>query len=204
MPRGVKKENLPFKVCVICNRPFNWRKKWENCWDEVSTCSNSCNRQRRALKQQGNNHDFDDNSCDDDNIESLHEGLNNLSITENQGINTENKQKDIDNSSTDKPSTDTHTMIEDNITLSKSQMKKQRKKEKDVVNRTDDSNEDSKLCNTCNKTVDFLVRCRNNASREWKMVCNKCLDIHSKDSEDSDDGTKKRKTKRNANNKVPF
>lgn len=27
MPRGVKKENLPEKVCVTCNRPFTWRKK---------------------------------------------------------------------------------------------------------------------------------------------------------------------------------
>jgi len=47
MPRGVKKENLPTKVCVVCNRPFNWRKKWERCWDEVTTCSKSCNRKRR-------------------------------------------------------------------------------------------------------------------------------------------------------------
>jgi hypothetical protein len=21
------------KVCVSCNRPFNWRKKWERSWD---------------------------------------------------------------------------------------------------------------------------------------------------------------------------
>ena len=27
--RGVKKENLPSKICVVCNRPFTWRKKWE-------------------------------------------------------------------------------------------------------------------------------------------------------------------------------
>jgi len=49
--RGVKKENLPTKVCVTCNRPFTWRKKWESCWDEVSTCSKSCNAKRRASKQ---------------------------------------------------------------------------------------------------------------------------------------------------------
>jgi hypothetical protein len=51
MPRGVKKENLPSKVCVVCGRPFKWRKKWERCWDEVSTCSKSCNAQRRRAKQ---------------------------------------------------------------------------------------------------------------------------------------------------------
>jgi hypothetical protein len=50
MPRGVKKENLPSKMCVICNRPFNWRKKWERCWDEVTTCSKACNGARRQLK----------------------------------------------------------------------------------------------------------------------------------------------------------
>ena len=47
MPRGVKKENLPSKVCVTCGRPFTWRKKWERCWDEVTTCSKSCNAARR-------------------------------------------------------------------------------------------------------------------------------------------------------------
>ena len=51
MPRGVKKENLPTKVCVTCDRPFTWRKKWEKCWDEVSTCSKSCNAKRKKAKQ---------------------------------------------------------------------------------------------------------------------------------------------------------
>ncbi|KAG5185138.1 hypothetical protein JKP88DRAFT_138859, partial [Tribonema minus] len=50
MPRGVKKSDLPFKICTICNRPFNWRKKWESCWDEVTTCSKSCNSARRKVK----------------------------------------------------------------------------------------------------------------------------------------------------------
>ena len=40
MPRGVKKENLPVKTCVICNQTFNWRKKWEKDWDQITTCSN--------------------------------------------------------------------------------------------------------------------------------------------------------------------
>ena len=50
MPRGVKKENLPSKVCVTCGRPFTWRKKWERVWDEVTTCSKSCNRKRKLNK----------------------------------------------------------------------------------------------------------------------------------------------------------
>ncbi|KAJ1418017.1 hypothetical protein B484DRAFT_310044, partial [Ochromonadaceae sp. CCMP2298] len=47
MTRGVLKENLPQKMCVSCDRPFTWRKKWERCWDEVTTCSKSCNAARR-------------------------------------------------------------------------------------------------------------------------------------------------------------
>jgi hypothetical protein len=62
MPRGVKKENLPTKVCVTCNRPFTWRKKWEKCWDEVTTCSKSCNAARRKAKQDGKKDDTDADS----------------------------------------------------------------------------------------------------------------------------------------------
>jgi len=54
MSRGVKKENLPEKVCVTCGRPFTWRKKWERCWDEVTTCSKSCNAARRRGETRGN------------------------------------------------------------------------------------------------------------------------------------------------------
>lgn len=47
MPRGVKKENLPSKICEVCNRPFTWRKVWERCWDEVKTCSDRCKAERK-------------------------------------------------------------------------------------------------------------------------------------------------------------
>ena len=46
--KRVKKENLPEKVCVVCNRPFTWRKKWERSWDEVTCCSKSCNAKRKS------------------------------------------------------------------------------------------------------------------------------------------------------------
>ncbi len=44
--RGVRKENLPSKPCLVCGRPFTWRKKWEKVWDEVKYCSEGCRRQR--------------------------------------------------------------------------------------------------------------------------------------------------------------
>ncbi|MPR34414.1 DUF2256 domain-containing protein [Salmonirosea aquatica] len=41
-----KKSDLPTKVCPTCGRPFAWRKKWENCWEEVKYCSVRCRRVR--------------------------------------------------------------------------------------------------------------------------------------------------------------
>ena len=36
------KENLPTKICVVCKRPFQYRKKWKKVWDEVKYCSKKC------------------------------------------------------------------------------------------------------------------------------------------------------------------
>jgi hypothetical protein len=66
MTHGVKKENLPSKMCVTCNRPFTWRKKWERCWDEVTTCSKGCNAKRRALAKKDGRDASDDHGDDDD------------------------------------------------------------------------------------------------------------------------------------------
>ncbi|AWG21212.1 MULTISPECIES: DUF2256 domain-containing protein [Flavobacterium] len=40
--KGVKKADLPDKICVVCQRPFSWRKKWEKNWDAVKYCSERC------------------------------------------------------------------------------------------------------------------------------------------------------------------
>lgn len=44
--RGVKKYDLPNKICMVCHRPFSWRKKWEKVWDEVKFCSNACRKKK--------------------------------------------------------------------------------------------------------------------------------------------------------------
>lgn len=46
MPKGIKKQNLPKKVCPVCERPFTWRKKWERVWDNVKYCSEKCKKQK--------------------------------------------------------------------------------------------------------------------------------------------------------------
>lgn len=42
-----RKGQLPTKVCAGCGRPFEWRKKWARCWDEVRYCSERCRRASR-------------------------------------------------------------------------------------------------------------------------------------------------------------
>jgi hypothetical protein len=39
-------ENRPTKICPVCERPFQWRRKWRDVWDEVRYCSERCRRQR--------------------------------------------------------------------------------------------------------------------------------------------------------------
>jgi hypothetical protein len=47
--RGVSKQNLPAKVCLVCGRPFSWRKRWERVWEDVKYCSDRCRAKRKAL-----------------------------------------------------------------------------------------------------------------------------------------------------------
>jgi hypothetical protein len=51
MPRQRLKSDLPTKICPVCQRPFTWRKKWEDCWDEVKYCSERCRRHRSQSDQ---------------------------------------------------------------------------------------------------------------------------------------------------------
>ena len=48
-----RKENLPEKVCAACGRPFKWRRKWKDVWDEVRFCSDACRtgRRQRAIER---------------------------------------------------------------------------------------------------------------------------------------------------------
>lgn len=51
--KGVKKTDLPQKICKTCQRNFIWRKKWEINWDSVLYCSEKC----RKLKLKTINND---------------------------------------------------------------------------------------------------------------------------------------------------
>jgi hypothetical protein len=42
-----KKQNLSEKKCLVCGRPFVWRKKWQRVWEEVKYCSDKCRMNKR-------------------------------------------------------------------------------------------------------------------------------------------------------------
>ncbi|QJU59346.1 DUF2256 domain-containing protein [Sphingomonas sp. AP4-R1] len=44
------KLTLPSKECVVCRRPFAWRKKWSRDWAQVKFCSDHC---RESAKRTG-------------------------------------------------------------------------------------------------------------------------------------------------------
>ncbi len=50
--KGIKKQNLPNKICIGCNKPFTWRKKWEKNWNEVKYCSDQCRMQRKQKQNE--------------------------------------------------------------------------------------------------------------------------------------------------------
>ncbi|MBM4224395.1 MAG: DUF2256 domain-containing protein [Gammaproteobacteria bacterium] len=54
MARMRRKDELPTKPCVVCGRPFVWRKKWARDWANVKYCSERCGAApRRAMLQRG-------------------------------------------------------------------------------------------------------------------------------------------------------
>jgi hypothetical protein len=54
MPKGnPNKSYLPSKLCIVCSRPFTWRKKWAKNWNEVKYCSDKCRGSKPPLTPKG-------------------------------------------------------------------------------------------------------------------------------------------------------
>ena len=49
------KSKLPSKLCCVCLRYFNWRKKWERDWDNVKYCSKKCQQNKKKKITLSNN-----------------------------------------------------------------------------------------------------------------------------------------------------
>ncbi|MGC8697424.1 MAG: DUF2256 domain-containing protein [Halothiobacillus sp.] len=46
--RSNDKAQLPQKICLVCQRPFTWRKKWAKDWEQVKYCSDACRARSKA------------------------------------------------------------------------------------------------------------------------------------------------------------
>lgn len=47
----------PTKICAVCGRPFQWRRKWKAVWEEVRYCSERCRRQGRGRRAESSSAD---------------------------------------------------------------------------------------------------------------------------------------------------
>ncbi len=45
------KTHLATKICLRCEKPFSWRKKWERSWGEVKYCSEKCRKSKFQLNE---------------------------------------------------------------------------------------------------------------------------------------------------------
>lgn len=145
----MKKENLPTKTCVVCDRPFTWRKKWERCWDEVTTCSKSCNAARRREKQSGAS-GADESGASDDGEASDVDVI--PSSPRGEGGDAKDAKRDA---------------------------RKAAKRAAKAAKRAKRAGEDggaggSKPCDGCDKASDLLVRCQVDESKRWQMLCGAC------------------------------
>mmetsp|Transcript_2545 Transcript_2545/g.4353 ORF Transcript_2545/g.4353 Transcript_2545/m.4353 type:complete len:295 (-) Transcript_2545:13-897(-) len=149
----VKKGDLPSKICVVCDRPFTWRKKWERNWDEVTTCSKSCNAKRRAAKQ-GNK------SREDSAVGLLDMGPD-----------------DMDDYESDSKGSEGQYFGEAKAEMDRRKHKeavKAQKAARRAKRMGQDVESGRKPCDLCANRVDLLIRCTTDESRQYKMVCGKC------------------------------
>lgn len=140
--------NLPTKVCVVCNQEFTWRKKWEDCWDEVQCCSKRCNGERKKSNR-------------------VARGAANAA-----GDTTEDG-----NASSDDENMNGHERSPaDDAKAARKAGKKAAKAEKRAKREGNPSMamNGQKSCDLCEQRVDLLVRCQVAAGKDWTMVCGRC------------------------------
>lgn len=200
MTHGVKKENLPSKMCVTCNRPFTWRKKWERCWDEVTTCSKGCNAKRRALAKKDGRDVGDDHGDDGDEDEEVEDkkkapdsepfsplkgksfsdiaesvtkisGKDSKQTALGKEIIEERDEIDLDGDE-DNDDEEPDAIRKPEKKLSRKKLQKLKMKETEGESPPKDGpTERTKVCAVCKGDMTHLFRCQWDASKQWRFVC---------------------------------
>ena len=144
--KTIAKQNLPSKLCVVCERPFTWRKKWEANWDEVTTCSKSCNAKRKQQNKQ----------------EKVSGAVSNGGTSI---VSSDDEEQDV---------LDPKALKKLLRTQRKESVKAQ-KRERRLKREGNTSPEvGQKSCDLCDKSVDMLIRCTIDATQQYQMVCGTC------------------------------
>lgn len=185
--QGVKKENLPFKICVICNRPFTWRKKWKKCWDEVTTCSKRCNGMRRQAKQRERREVMGDRksregqqvayAVDSNTLMKVdtHSMVDQITVAQHVSLDIRTEHPVI--ADYDSEVLDFNARLKAERKLAMKVRKAERRAQREGRG---DPLIGSKECNMCGKLVNVLVRCKHYQSdHKWVMTCGKCWKIAS-------------------------
>jgi hypothetical protein len=192
MPNGVAKSNLPSKMCVICDRPFTWRKKWERSWDEVTTCSRSCNSKRKTKINSNSNWS---KVKIDDGVGGVGHSSG---VFDSEGIPADTiammESCDIFNARKSEIATEVgvyleaHSQIQPastpilhstnndhDLKVARKEAKKKFKAEKRAKREGSAAKGvGQKPCDICSRQVDLLIRCQIDESKSWKMTCGKC------------------------------
>jgi len=181
--------NLPVKTCEVCNRPFTWRKKWERCWDEVRTCSNSCKAQRRGRKpgtkvltgmaagamvsstaRKGCK--AEGVSGADTDVESLEEfneqeAVSDSSCSSSTGLQQQQNISQEEDKALAIPLTPAEERRAHKKALKKAKQAKRAGSPEAIAAKM-------KPCDMCKKPVNVLIRCTCDASQQWRMLCGRC------------------------------
>lgn len=161
----VAKQNLPSKMCVVCHRPFTWRKKWERVWEEVTTCSKSCNAKRKLLAK-----------------EQQQQGVATTVLEEaTASVVSKSSGEGDDSNSVDRSFAADHHDPPTEVALTKQELRKQHKetvkanKQQRRAKRMGNAPElGRKPCDLCTRQVDLLIRCTTDESKQYNMVCGRC------------------------------
>ena len=183
--------NLPTKTCVVCGRPFTWRKKWEKDWEEITTCSKRCKSERKANRRSGRDDDADAVPPASVDVERATPrrrkgGRRSPRMSEAASPIVEamamtsldigpSEKADLALALLSVPGTRDETSEADSALLAvRKAAKKAAKLERRARRQGAIAGAGRKPCDLCAREVDLLVRCRTDASATWRMVCGVC------------------------------
>ena len=161
--------NLPTKVCEVCDRPFTWRKKWENCWDEVRCCSKRCQSERKGNRKKGSEDDDASPVVSADAVPTVPRGRRKKAQARMSAA-AEDEQSD---SGTEQPPKQAGhgSLLADPKAARKAARKAGKAERRAVREGRAPPGVGRKACDLCERRVDLLVRCQ---VRPLALVCMGC------------------------------